>query len=283
MKPFLGIDITENKKNDIFNGEEFVVEKPSEYMSEVLEDSTEEAVELIDKTELPLALRIIEWICGIVGMVLLFGIEVVIDEEVLTFSEVYNNAAILFWAAGVCILVWLVLLFLGHRKQKRVLNSEESENIFDKMDDVAENIFNELGVPENAPEVDILAFNYKMKNGIALPCKAEFENLSYRVFTDSDNLYLADLECKYSFSLNSLRGISTVNKRITISNWNKETDYNKGEYKQYKMSADKYECFVYLKPYHILELVHNGEEWGIYFPCYELPLIESLTGLTADK
>ena len=30
-----------------------------------------------------------------------------------------------------------------------------------------------------------------------------------------------------------------------------------------------------------LELEHEGETWGIYFPCYELPVFEELTGLKA--
>ena len=40
---------------------------------------------------------------------------------------------------------------------------------------------------------------------------------------------------------------------------------------------------VFFKPYYILEIEHNDEIFGIYFPCYELPIFEKLTGLTAQK
>jgi hypothetical protein len=40
--------------------------------------------------------------------------------------------------------------------------------------------------------------------------------------------------------------------------------------------------FVFCKEYHVLELEQNGEEWGIWFPPYELPAMEALTGLKAE-
>ena len=38
-----------------------------------------------------------------------------------------------------------------------------------------------------------------------------------------------------------------------------------------------------VKPYYILELERDGEEYGIYFPSYELPTFESLTLLHAEN
>ena len=38
-----------------------------------------------------------------------------------------------------------------------------------------------------------------------------------------------------------------------------------------------------MKAYHILELEHGGENYGIYFPCWELPVFERLTGLNAEE
>ena len=39
---------------------------------------------------------------------------------------------------------------------------------------------------------------------------------------------------------------------------------------------------VFSKPYHVLEFEAGEEEWGIYFPCYELPTFKKLTGLDAE-
>lgn len=45
MKPFLGIDVTENKKNEQSNGEEFLLAKISPEMSQELAASMESAMD----------------------------------------------------------------------------------------------------------------------------------------------------------------------------------------------------------------------------------------------
>ena len=81
--------------------------------------------------------------------------------------------------------------------------------------------------------------------------------------------------------LSSLQAIHTIRKNIRIPSWNKDEAHNKGEYKKYKLNADDYGC-IHVKPYHILEFLHNGESWGIYFPSYELSTFEVLTDLKAE-
>ena len=98
---------------------------------------------------------------------------------------------------------------------------------------------------------------------------------------ENDRLCLTDLESRFEFPLAELRRIRTVRKKISIPTWNKETAPDEDIYKPYKLSVDGYEC-IHFKPYHILELEHEGETWGIYFPCYELPVFEELTGLKAE-
>lgn len=76
--------------------------------------------------------------------------------------------------------------------------------------------------------------------------------------------------------------IITVKKRAVMMSWNKDEAYNKGVYKQYKLVEDNLGR-VSGKNYHILELNSGGERWGIYFPRYELPVFEEITGLKADE
>lgn len=39
---------------------------------------------------------------------------------------------------------------------------------------------------------------------------------------------------------------------------------------------------LWIKPHHILVIEQDGEEYGIYFPAYELSTFERLTGLSAE-
>ena len=106
-------------------------------------------------------------------------------------------------------------------------------------------------------------------------------NPEFRIFTDAENLYLVNLDGKYAFPLSSIKSFRTVKKHIRIVGWNKDESFKKGIYKQYKLTSDSYGN-VHCKCYHILEVVHQNEAYGIYIPCYDLPIVEECTGLKAQ-
>lgn len=282
MKPFLGIDLTENKKNEQPNGAEFLACKPSAAMARSLETSSEKADAAIESAKLPKPLRIIGYICSIVTLLLVGGIV----RASVSIEEGYRNAPALYWAAGICGFVWLILWLWGKQKSKTVLQAEESTQSISHFEGVVNAVYTEMAVPAGARDVDILSFYYKMKDGkVKVREKAmqmaPYLNPEYKIFMDSENLYLADLEGKYAFPRTAFVAIHTVKKHVRIMGWNKTTPMNKGIYTQYKLTADKYGC-VHCNRYHILEISHNGQTCGIYFPCYELPVFEKLTGLQAQ-
>ena len=284
MKPFLGIDITENKKNEHLNGNEFIVSIAPLAMANSLESTVEDEIDLLKKAKLPLPIRIVHWICGAVGTLIACGIIRSLGETSL--AQAYSNAPWLFWLGGICLLVWLVLAVISRKKASVVMKSNESDRVSSKLNVLAESIFTELGVPADVAAVDILSFTYKLKNGEPIAKEqglntTAYNNLEFRVFVNDGTLFLANLENKYAFPLSELLAIRTVKKNIGIPNWNKETPPNKGIYKQYKLGVDQFEN-IHVKPYHILELEHGGKTWGIYFPNYELSTFEALTGLKAD-
>ncbi|MBQ8909737.1 MAG: hypothetical protein IJY91_01700 [Oscillospiraceae bacterium] len=283
MKPFLGIDLTANKKNEQFHGEEFLVLKPSAALSSSLESSTEKAEETVARAKLPLPFRIIQYVCGLAALLLVSGI---LRGEV-SFAEGYRNAPWIYWGAGICAVIWLILWLWSRQKSNAVLSTEESTQTLSHLESVSDSIYTELSVPGDAKEVDILSFFYKVKDGKIKVCEkglqiAQYLNPVFKIFSNSENLYLSNLEGKYAFPLSSITSIHTVKKHIRMIGWNKEEALNKGIYKQYKLTADDYGC-VHCKYYHILEINHQGDVYGIYFPCYELPVFEKLTGLKAQQ
>lgn len=274
MKPFLGINLTLNKKNEQFNGDEFLVQKPSVALSESLEVSTDKAEKTIEKSKLPLPLRIIQFICGIAALLIASGI---LKADV-SLAEGYHNAPGLFWAAGICAVLWLILWLCGNHKAKNILETDESTQTFSHLDVIANAVYTELAVPDDAKEIDILSFFYKIKDGkIKVQEKGmqvfQYFNPEFKIFTDEENLYLANLEGKYAFPLSSIAKIHTVKKHIRIARWNKDEKYNKGIYKQFKLTTDNYGC-IHCKQYYILEITHQGDSYGIYIPCYELATLE---------
>lgn len=277
MKPFLGIDLTLNKKNEQFNGDEFLILKPSVTLSESLESSTDKAEKTIEKSKLPLPLRIVQFICGIAALLIAGGI---LRADV-SLAEGYHNAPWLFWIGGICAMLWLILWLCSNHKAKNTLDTDESTQTFSHLDGIVNAVYTELAVPDDAMNIDILSFFYKIKDGeIKVLEKGmqvfQYFNPEFKIFTDEENLYLANLEGKYAFPLSSIVKLHTVKKHIRIAGWNKDEKYNKGIYKQYKLTTDNYGC-IHCKQYYILEITHQGDSYGIYIPCYELPVLEKCT------
>lgn len=239
------------------------------------------------KAKLPLVVRIIQWICGALGAILASGIiKAVGGEDGVTLKEAYHNAGILFWVAGLCLAVWLILTIIGNKKSKDVSESAETDYAISSFENITETISQELQVPTDAKEVDVLGFRYKLKNDEVKAVTKGMEmtpynNFIFQIYKDEECIYLANLDGKYAFPLTELRGIHMVKKNISIPDWNKDTHPNKNEYKKYKLTVDQYGC-IHLKSYYILEIEHEGKFWGIYFPNYELPVFEALTGLVAN-
>ncbi len=284
MKPFLGIDLTENKQNDQANGKEFIVAAPSPAMQQALDASMGKADDTEARAKLPLPIRIVQYICGILGLLLFGGLVKGVSE--VSFALAYQNAGWLFWLCGGCLAVWAVLKLWSSTKEKQVLGSEESTQVLSNLESISQSIYTELAVPADAAEVDILSFFYKSKDGQIKPCEkgmqlARFMNPEFKIYKDAEKLYLTNLAGKYAFPLSSLKAIRTVNKNGNVITWNKVAATSEGRFKPYKLTVDNYGR-IHFKSYYILELTHDGEEWGIYIPCYELPVLEQLTGLKAE-
>ena len=273
MKPFLGIDLTENKNNEQMNGAEFLVQTPSAALQQALTASSEKAESTVSRSKLPIPFRVIQYVCGFAA--LLIGSSILNAE--VSFAEGYRNAAWLYWTAGISAIVWGILWFLSKKKARSVLEADESAQTFSHLEGVTQAIYQELGVPDTAKTVDVLFFFYKRKNGeiklVEKTVAAQYFNPEFKLFADTDQVYLANLEGKYAFPRASIRQLRTVKKHIRIATWNKAEAHNKGLYKPYKLTTDNYGC-IHCKQYHILEVDHRGETFGIYIPCYELPAFE---------
>ena len=282
MKPFFGIDLTYDKKNEAVNGKEFLVQTPSTALSQALDHSIEEASTETGKAKLPLPLTILQYGCGLAAMIIFVGI---LRADV-TITQAYENAAWIFWLLGGCALVWLVLTLAEKAKASKVLATEECSQSISHLEGVYDAIFAELKIPEQAREVDLLQFYYKAKGDTVKPVTkgmmtTAYMNPIFRVYADPENLYISNLEGKYAIPQASILGIRTVKKHIRITEWNKDVPVNKGMYKQYKLGIDQYGC-VHCQCYHIMEVQHNDAVYGFYIPSYELPVFEALTGKKAQ-
>jgi hypothetical protein len=286
MKPFLGINLTTDKKNKRVNGDEFVVARPSLASAQSLGRSAQGAKETMEKSQLPVWLRIAQVICGVVGVICAYAIIKALIGRNVTLQDGYSNAPWAFWLCGGGILMWFLLWFIGKRREKDVLGSDEGARSIQNLKVNTQAVYAELSVPGDAESVDVMMFYYKEKKVGIKPCEKGVQlwtyfNPSFRIFTDENMLYLANTEGKYGIPLSDIKSIRTVKKNARLQHWNKDERFNSEKYKPYKLMPDNYGC-INCRCYHIIELDHNGEQWGIYIPSYELPVFEKMTGLKAE-
>ena len=161
MKPFLGIDLTTDKKNEQFNGTEFLVMKPSSAMAQSFEQPSKKAEETIERSKLPLPLRITQLICGGLGAISAVGI--IRGLGTVSLNQAYKNAPWVFWFGGVCLFIWGILKIISTLKEKAVLGTEESSHTLTNLEKTCAAVYSEMSVPTDAKEVDILSFLYKEK------------------------------------------------------------------------------------------------------------------------
>lgn len=280
IKPIFCVDITANKNNTIVNGSEFISRTVSQQKFEEYDNNIENLEQTIARSELPLWVQIIKTLCGC------FSIIVLSSCIGAGFERAMKNAPGLIASGAFCGVLWVVLHFISKKKAKSVLKEEQADCQLETIKQDASSLYDELGIPNDAVEIDVLTFKYKLKNGEIRPRTHGLQTTPYlnaivKIYATSEELHVADVEKVYSFKKTEIKSIIRVNKRISVSVWNKEEDPRKGKFKQYKMTFNNFGD-IFFKPYYILEIEKDNQTFGIYFPCYELGTIEKLTGLTAS-
>ncbi len=279
MKPFLALNKNIDNENENYSGEEFIFQKPSEELSKELDRCSEQ---IFKSMFLPKPLLIVCTISAIIGLTLIVGgLRYLGGENAMSIIEMYNSCPWLFWLCGVSVLISAIIIIFGIYRQKQTLKNNENNPVFSELDNVSKRIESEFRVPINAEEIDIFSFSYEIKNGKIIIDQYELYNEIYKIYSDSEYIYLSNYEVKYAFAKSSLSAIRTVNKTLSFSIWNKEIEYTEEYYKQYNITEDNEEN-INIEKFHILEFKHNGETWGIYFPNYEIKTIEKITGLKAE-
>lgn len=211
MKPFLGIDITTNRKNERLNGNEFLILKPSEILSQTLAKTTEQKDVIIQKSKMPLLLRIIKSICLFLAFICVSALL----RARVSLAEAYHNAPWVFWLLPICVILFVLLTICEKVKSHQVLDTDENQHALATHDRVMKDILAELAVPDNAKNVDVLSCYYTERNGKIKAIEKglqvhQFSNLIFKAYRDNENLYLTNCNGKYAFPLFSLSSIRTV-------------------------------------------------------------------------
>jgi hypothetical protein len=281
MKPFYCIDLTHDKKNTKINGEEFITVKVDEKDCETYSKKGNEYYGKMLKAD-PL------WVNIVKPLSLIFGLYIMGMLLLACFKKGFAETFASLWGlfiAGVALLAIGGALHFIMKKRKEMIYKDKSEEELEK-EAKAEYLalLGTMGVPSYAEPIDIFHFEYKLKDGDELPMAKEncFLNTEFHAYEEGGCLKMTDGDAVYSFDIKDMKRIRTVERKISIFFWNKDVKPTDPRFDPFLLEVDKDEHVTIYKM-HILELEREGETFGIYFPDYELPAFERLTGLTAER
>ncbi len=280
MKPFYCSKVSGNKWK--FNGNELVVKKASKGAINRVDKLCDEENEYKRKmVYIPRFFYSVQFISLVVVFFGALSLVMGMQSDMVSLADFEWRVVILVTALNGIVLVGIY----GYEKMRQN-NYEKSDICAEynaRIDNMFDTIYLEMGVPVDAQDVDFFSFNYILKGAEVVPVKTGKHGQLYDIwelkfYSDKKKLYMASDEAVYAIDIASIKGIKKIDKPISISVDKRQKKriakfekYNvKGRFGSYKIES-----------YCIMRFEHKGDLWGLYFPWYELSVIEELTGIKA--
>ena len=270
-------------KKGKFNGNEFVIKKaPKGSINRVDKLCDEENEYKRKKVYIPRFLYSVQFVSLVVACFGALSLIMGMQAGMVSLADFEWRVVIL-----VTVLSGIILVSIFGYEKTRQINYEKSDICAEynaRIDNMFDSIYMEMGVPIDAPDVDFFSFNYILKSAEVVPVKTgkygQLYNISkLKFYSDNKKLYIASDEEVYAIDIASIKRIKKVDKPISIAVDKRQKKriakfekYNiKGRFGTYKIES-----------YYIMGFEHKSDLWGLYFPWYELPVIEELTGIKAQ-
>lgn len=257
------------------DGERFITARTDAAFKQELDDAIGDVLDMEEKVGLPGWAKLLYSICLLGFFVVAGGIVKNIGQ--LSIAQMFRNAPALFIVGGACIVIWAVLKIVESAKFKKASASGEINCVTDSVAELDKRSEELLGVPSDYRKADVLSFRYTEKNGkvkIKEELFAKFSNNEMKLYRDGDSLCLANIECVYSIPIEDIKRYVLKKKKAEMDEWNKDTPFDKGEYKQYKIAANNYGT-IFCK-YYALQFADAFGEYEIFFPAYELDAFKAI-------
>lgn len=231
------------------------------------------------KASISIKLTVIEAIAFIVWVSILAILSGSLTDGI-TFAQAYKNAPVIICMLPIVFVIWLFIFIYKRLIRKKVEESPEFEQSVQQVETVKKSCLSQLGVPEDAVQIDVISFYYK--DGKITRDKTlsiEFLNHEKYMYIKDNELCIADLKRVLKIPLNQFTSLEKVNKKIAPM-WNKKEDPTKGEVKKYKIRYDN--GMLNIKPYYIAHIDVGVDVYDLYIPAYDILKFINLTGLTID-
>lgn len=195
------------------------------------------------------------------------------------FVEAMKNRGYIFYI-GLAIFLVGIGFIAAHlvllRKQKK---DPEVSDFIEKSDRFIKEIKDELNVPEDAKEADLLCSfvktNSKGEEKLVQSALVNRNNVVCTLFLEGDNLCISDQASVFAFPLSKIERMEYTNKRVSVTSWNKSEKPNSPKYKEYKVVING-NGFIFVRGFYSFIFKDGEEEYSISFPNYEIEILKSV-------
>ena len=281
MKPIFCTDITVDKHNTVINGTEFITKSISPEKRAEMDARADELQNLINQAKTPGWMVTLRSVAGFGSLIMAMNLFQVVMEK--GFSALFAADQIM--GTSIClgaVALWFYLDRVGKMRVKKMENNPELKAKNNALEIEIAMMMHEMGVPASAKPMDVLVFNYKVKDGKVEPVSPAmlpqiYMNFECKAFADGDSISIADSENVYSFKKSDVKMLRVVDEKSTVYSWNKQDEPTSSKYAAYGLSLNKMGMAT-TSSYYIVEIEKDGETFGLYVPSYEAEILCEVFG-----
>ena len=241
----------------------------------------------LNPPKLPLPLSILQYVL-VIMFALSLGLWLYSGKTMAEMIESSLYAVIMMSVGLVGFIVISVIEALQSKKFanangiKTLSELEEYEDIHEFNEEAEEaeekRVKEELGIPEDAKDMDFLSFFYREGEDGPFPIKPfDFMTLEMFAFADEKSLNIADYNDVYSISKSSIKEIEKIEKETTLLGWSKDESFDSPEYAEYEIKENE-DGFIVI-PYYYSVKIEGEEEFELLIPPYEVEEFRRLSGI----
>ena len=257
------------------DGERFVTARLDKSLSRAVDEAYAKADKAQENATLPFRANAVAWLFFIVFAIV--AVIVLRAASEFGFAEAFVKLPLWMLIVGAAgFVVWLVLKLIELRNGKKDEESGDYDRALESLANIKQAAEDRLGIPLDYTAVDIMSYRYKPVKG---KLDGEYLNEDMKLFSKDDELCLADIDSVYSFPIKDFVRYYLGSEMLPLATWNKEEDYDEGEYLQYgiKTKYTDMACLCYS-----LQFVSGSEVYEIVFPEYELEHFQKLVDVPVE-
>ena len=255
----------------VIDNEEFVLRRESAELSAKRDQLSEELTKAVQKSIKKSFLRMLPTFLGC-GIGVLMGS---IAFEIFESREKFP--AVLGIIAGVLFVAGIVYAVINGKRAKA--NEDKPEAHMEELDQKFEafnaEVKRELGVPEDAPQVDLLTYMYSPDDKTK---KTVYSGDTANVFVEDSKLCFWYGEAVIGFPMDEIEALVKVNESITFGGWMPDDPHDSLKYTQYGIEKKEveYDEQYTMKGYYSLRLTREGAPFEVLFPLFDAESILKL-------